>query len=58
MLVYDEGYPALPEGNIAPEVDNGAHGTVRDLQVYTEQVGHFLETGEIVQVCEGPCDPD
>jgi len=58
LLIYDEGYEALPEGNLPPEYDNGAHETVRDLPAYHEQVGTFLETGTIVQVCEGACDPD
>ena len=25
---------------------------------YPENVGRFLETGDIVDVCDGPCDPD
>jgi len=57
LIIYDEGYPPLPEGNIPPE-ENGAHGSVRELDVYVEQVGTFLETGTIVQVCDGACDPD
>ena len=58
LLIYDENYPPLPDGNVAPLEDNEAHGTIRDLEAYTEQVGMFLETGVIVQVCEGACDPD
>ena len=58
LLIYDEGYPPLPEGNEAPAEDNDAHGTIRDLPAYYEQVGTFLETGAIVQVCDGACDPD
>ncbi len=58
LLIYDENYPPLPEGNVAPLEDNEAHGTIRDLEAYTEQVGTFLETGAIVQVCDGACDPD
>lgn len=58
MFVYDEGYPAGPEGNVPPSVDNGAHETIRDLTVYREQVGAFLEDGTIVQVCDGACDPE
>ena len=57
LIIYDEGYPPLPEGNIPPE-ENGAHASIRDLDVYVEQVGTFLETGVIVQVCDGACDPD
>ncbi len=58
LFVYDEGYPPLPEGNLAPAEDNGAHETIRDLDSYRQQVGAFLETGAIVQVCDGPCDPE
>lgn len=58
LIAYDEGYDALPEGNVPPTEDNGAHETIRDLAVYVEQVGTFLETGAIVQVCDGACDPD
>jgi len=58
LIIYDEGYPVQPEGNVAPTVDNGAHETIRDLLSYRDNVGGFLETGEIVQVCDGGCDPD
>jgi hypothetical protein len=56
--VYDENYPALPEGNVPPAEDNGAHETIRLTEAYKEQMGTFLETGRIVQVCDGACDPD
>ena len=58
LYIYDEGYPPLPEGNVAPTEDNGAHETIRYLDAYTAQVGAFLEDGTIVQVCDGACDPD
>lgn len=58
LFVYDEGYPPLPAGNVPPPDDNGAHGSVRSLDVYQEHVTTFLETGAIVQVCDGACDPD
>jgi pimeloyl-ACP methyl ester carboxylesterase len=58
LLVYDENYPALPEGNVPPAEDNGAHETIRLTEAYKEQMGTFLETGRIVQVCDGACDPD
>ena len=56
--MYDEGYAPLPAGNLSPTDDNGAHETIRDLTSYLEQVPTFLEDGRIVQVCDGPCDPD
>ena len=58
MFVYDMQLPANPEGNVPPSEDNGAHGDIRDQESYFEQVGAFLETGAIVQVCDGACDPD
>jgi hypothetical protein len=58
MFVYDMQLPPNPEGNVPPPVDNGAHRDLRDQVSYFEQVGAFLETGAIVQVCDGPCDPD
>ncbi|MFT4627502.1 MAG: hypothetical protein ACI8PZ_006187 [Myxococcota bacterium] len=58
LYVYDEGYPSQPTGNVPPYEDNGAHETIRDLESYQVQVGEFLETGTIVQVCDGPCDPN
>jgi len=58
LYIYDEGYAPLTPGNIPPLTDNGAHETIRDLSVYQQHVGTFLETGAIEQVCSGPCDPD
>lgn len=58
MFVYDLHVDPPPEGNVPPETDGGSHGAVRDLAVYIEHVGRFLEDGSIVQVCDGPCDPN
>jgi hypothetical protein len=58
MHVYDEQVEPSPIVNIPPMVDNGTHGTVRNLDSYYEQVGTFLRTGEFVHACDGPCDPN
>jgi hypothetical protein len=58
LYAYDEGYPPLPVGNVGAYSDNGAHDTIRDLPVYRQHVGTFLEEGRIVQYCNGPCDPE
>ncbi len=58
LYVYDEGYPPLDPGNVPPPEENGAHGSIRELESYREHVGRFLEDGSIVQVCDGACDPD
>ena len=57
LFVYDEGYPVLPEGNQAPE-ENGAHGSIRELDSYHTHVGTFMESGVVYQACDGPCDPN
>lgn len=57
FVIYDLGLPPLPEGNVAPE-ENGAHADVRLLEDYRAQMGTFLESGKIVQTCDGACDPD
>ncbi|MEZ4316085.1 MAG: hypothetical protein R3F61_01210 [Myxococcota bacterium] len=57
LVIYDEGFDVTPD-NVAPLDDNGAHESIRDLLSYRENVGRFLETGEITVVCDGPCDPE
>jgi pimeloyl-ACP methyl ester carboxylesterase len=57
LYVYDEKVKPAPVGNIPPAVDNKTHQTVRDLDVYQQQVAAFIEGGKIVQVCSGSCDP-
>lgn len=58
LIIYDEGYPPLSPGNVPPATDNGSHETIRDLSVYQQHIGEFLENGTIQQVCEGACDPE
>ena len=58
LIFYDEGYPALPEGNVSPVEDNGAHETIRSLSSYEAQLGTFLEYGHTTQICDGACDPN
>ncbi len=57
LYIYDEGYDPLPIDN-TPPVENGAHETIRDLEVYKTHVTDFIEEGRITWVCDGPCDPD
>jgi len=57
LYIYDEGYPPLPVTN-TPPVENGAHGSVRELDIYKEHVTAFIETGDIVYGCADACDPD
>ncbi|MDP8254938.1 MAG: hypothetical protein P9M14_04255 [Candidatus Alcyoniella australis] len=47
-----------PESNVPPTVDNNVHSDVVFLPHVMQQVSHLLATGEVVQYCDGPCDPD
>ncbi|MBZ0273235.1 hypothetical protein K8I61_14450 [bacterium] len=46
-----------PETNEPPMSDNGAHSDMVFLDHALEQVKHFLEFGEAIDVCDGICDP-
>ncbi len=58
LHVYDEHVEPSPITNVPPMADNGTHGTMGRLPVMQEAWYQFLEYGRIVQVCDGPCDPD
>ncbi len=58
LHVYDEHVEPSPITNVPPMEDNGTHGTMGRLPVMQEAWYQFLEHGRIVQVCDGPCDPD
>lgn len=58
LYIYDEKYAPLTPTNVPPPFENGAHFSMRVLDVYKQHVATFLETGKIVQVCDGECDPD
>jgi hypothetical protein len=47
-----------PSDNTLPTEDNGTHSLSVALPTSIEQVVDLLTTGQIVQTCEGPCDPD
>ena len=58
MFVYDEKVTPSPKTNVPPVKDNKTHGTVRKLKAYQTHVSTFLETGKLIQVCAGACDPE
>jgi hypothetical protein len=59
LVTWDE-HPDPPphESNLLNEVDNGTHGTLRRRARAVEQIGIFLDTGEVVHTCgaDTPCD--
>jgi len=60
IVSYDFGNPWAPPGNEPPVDDLGdPHGSARQLDWHSEQMMHFLRTGEIKDVCGGDgCHPD
>lgn len=58
LFVYDEHVEPSPITNVPPAEDNGTHGTATRLSVMQEHWYQFIEHGRIVQVCDGPCDPE
>ena len=57
LYIYDEGYPPLPRTNTPPE-ENGAHNSVRELEVYKEHVTTFIVDDRLPYACDGACDPE
>jgi len=47
-----------PAGNFPPQDDNGVHSDMVFLQNALEQVSTFLLEGQVVQYCDGSCDPN
>lgn len=47
-----------PEENVPPSVENGVHADMVFLGHVMDQVETMVNTGRIVQLCDGPCDPD
>lgn len=60
LVNYDFGNPWPPPGNVPPEDDVGdPHGKPRKLAHQSQQMFHFFDTGEIIDVCGGDgCTPD
>ncbi len=58
LVEYDFGKPDNPDPTAPPPSRHDTHADLRVLEIAQDQLWHFLETGEVVSVCDGPCDPD
>jgi hypothetical protein len=56
-IEFDYGVPLNPADNEPESSDTDTHELTRKNPVAQAQLWHFLETGEIIQTCDGPCDP-
>lgn len=57
FFVYDEQVEPSPLGNLPPAEDNKTHGTLRYVEAFRKQLGTYIDTGKMIQFCEGACDP-
>lgn len=54
----DYGVPPRSRTNRPAPRETDTHGKTRQLGTMQDQSWHFLETGEVIGVCNGVCDPD
>ncbi len=57
MVDQEQANPP-PQTNIPPASDNGVHSDMVFLDNVLDQIGVFMETGNIEQYCTDSCDPD
>jgi hypothetical protein len=54
---FDFGLPDNPDPSQPPPKASDTHEKPRRSLEAQDQLWHFLETGEVISVCDGPCDP-
>lgn len=57
LVEFDFGVPE-PDEAVPADDDLSTHDNLFGDPEAQAQVVHFLRTGEVIQVCDGPCDPD
>lgn len=55
---YYHNTPPVPETNLPPDSAYDTHEDTRRTVSAQKQMMHFLQTGEVVNYCDGVCDPD
>ncbi|RME24558.1 MAG: hypothetical protein D6806_09405, partial [Deltaproteobacteria bacterium] len=59
LVVFDLGAEPPPQDARPAAGDNGVHSRVRELPAAVRQIDAFLlPGGEIIQTCDGSCDPE
>ena len=57
LVEYDHGQPPIPDTNVPPTEGEDTHESTRRTLEAQDQLWHFLTTGEVVNYCDGACDP-
>lgn len=55
---YFHNTPDIPQTDVPPDSEYDTHEDTRRTFSAQEQLYHFLSTGEVVNYCDGVCDPD
>ena len=55
---FDFGVDPGPYENLPPNGATDTHGETRQTRAAQDQMDHFFRTGEVIEVCDGVCDPE
>ncbi len=58
FIDYDFGLPRVPEENLPMTEGSDPHGELVYLESVLVMGALFLETGSVIQACDGACDPE
>jgi hypothetical protein len=58
LVEYDFGVAPVPFDNRPPGGNDDPHGRTRGVRVAQDQLDRFLRTGEVIDLCDGACDPE
>ncbi|MEM7154625.1 MAG: hypothetical protein AAF799_17385 [Myxococcota bacterium] len=58
MIEHDFGLPPIPMDNVPATAGPDPHAAIWDYDVGIDELEHFLRTGEVMQFCDGACDPE
>ncbi len=58
LVEYDFGLPPEPLGNEPMREGQDPHGRLTEVPAAVQTAIHYFQTGEAVNYCSGPCDPD
>jgi hypothetical protein len=58
MIEFDFGLPAEPLENVPMSEGQDPHGRLREIDAAFRTSAQFFRTGELVNLCDGACDPN
>ena len=58
LVEYDFGLPPEPLANEPMREGQDPHGRLTEVPAAVQTATHYFQTGDAVNYCDGPCDPD